>query len=170
MIEEQGIITEVKTLPDGQTGIAVQTAIKTTCGSCAAKANCSTSVIAQYFTPAAQALYFTTKQNVHVGQQVTLGIRENTLLKASFLIYILPLLVFILSFWLTQNILTNSAFDHELVTLSVALSTTFFAFVGVNRFVKQARHTFTPTLCQILPAQTQSSVHVVDVQTSSPKR
>ena len=169
MIEERGTITALKTLPDGQTGIEVQTSVKTTCGSCSAKKSCSTSVIAEHFTPNSEALYFTTDQEVQVGQSVALGIRENTLLKASFMVYVLPLLSFISTFMMAQWALQYTVFDHELIHLLAALISTLGVLVWVSRQTKKKHNQYTPNLCYILPVQSTTQSQVIKVQTTLPK-
>lgn len=169
MIEERGIITALKALPDGQTGIAVQTSVKTTCGSCSAKKSCSTSVIAEHFTPNSEALYFTTDQDVQVGQSVALGIREDTLLKASFMVYVLPLLSFIGTFMVAQWALRDTLFDHELIHLLGAVMSTLGVLIWVSRQTKKQHNEFAPNLCHILPVQSATQSQVIKVHAIAPK-
>src|SRR6056300_763767 len=169
MIEERGTITALRPLPDGQTGIEVQTSVKTTCGSCSAKKSCSTSVIAEHFTPNSEALYFTTDQEVQVGQSVALGIREDTLLKASFMVYVLPLLSFISTFMMAQWALQYTVFDHELIHLLAALISTLGVLVWVSRQTKKKHNQYAPNLCHILPVQSTTQSQVIKVQATLPK-
>ena len=169
MIEERGTITAITELPDGQTGIEVHTSVKTTCGSCSAKKSCSTSVIAEHFTPHSDALYFTTDQAVQVGQSVTLGIREETLLKASFMVYILPLCSFIGTFIVAQWAFSQTVLDHELFHLLCAVLSTLGILVYVSRQTKNKHNQYAPNLCHILPVQTTAQSTILKVQASSPK-
>ena len=79
MIIEQGVVTHVDTNDDQKQVIEVTTAIKTTCGSCQAQNNCSTSVIAKFFTPKAEAYQFVVDEPVYEGQFRRVGYQRITL-------------------------------------------------------------------------------------------
>ncbi len=153
MLEEQGVIEAVETTSEGKTVIAVQTSVKTTCGTCAAKSSCGTSTLAEYFTPKADVLYFETEQPVSVGQTVSLGIREQQVLFASFLVYLLPLLWFIAVVVVVPILFSATVWAHELVTLALALATTLIVYKVIKAYLKMHEARFAPHLCHILPIQ-----------------
>ncbi|GBL04690.1 SoxR reducing system RseC family protein [Glaciecola sp. KUL10] len=138
MIEEMGVVKKV----EGEF-VWVETQVKTTCGSCQAKSNCGTSVIAKVFNPKAELLRLKSPINLKVGQQVKLGIPEETLVSASALVYLLPLSVFMLTIFSTQ-----SAFAlHELFSLFFGLFGALISFWWVSRYSKtQQTSSFSPII------------------------
>jgi len=151
MIIEQGVVTQIQPSENGQQVIAVTTAIKTTCGSCQAESNCSTSVIAKFFTPKAEAYEFIVNEPVSVGQFVELGISESRLVQASFMLYLLPILIFVLSMTVSATVLEETALSHELIVLAISLVSTLVGFVLISRWLKQDNKEYAPALCRILP-------------------
>ena len=153
MIIEQGVVTRVDTNDAQQQVIEVTTAIKTTCGSCQAQNNCSTSVIAKFFTPKAEAYQFVVDEPVLAGQFVELGISESRLLQASFMLYLLPILIFVLSISLFGYVLQDTGFSHELISLALGGLVTMMGFVLISGWLKKDNQEYAPKLCRILPLQ-----------------
>jgi len=87
MIEEPAIVIESR----GDLA-RVETQRKTTCGGCAATNTCGTSVLAKVFGQKRTILTVRNPIGADAGEQVILGLPEASLPKASFLLYILPLL------------------------------------------------------------------------------
>ena len=165
MIIEQGIITDITHTADNEQVIAVSTAIKTTCGSCQAQSNCSTSVVAKFFTPKAEAFTFTVHETVSLGQQVELGISENRLVQVSFYLYLLPIMVFVIATALSIELLAGTAFGHELVALLVGFITTLGTFVIISGKLKADKQQSTPSLLKILPVKPEFSEQAIQIQT-----
>jgi sigma-E factor negative regulatory protein RseC len=170
MIEEQGVITAIQQDPEGRTVIAVKTAIKTTCSSCQAKDNCGTSALATYFAPKPEHLYFVTDQPVQIGQQVSLGIREQHLLTASFLVYIAPLLLFISTILLVQWAFAGSWAAHELVSLVIGILISALAYKRLSRLLQQQYKQYQPELCHILPVQPSGDIAIVNLHSDKPTK
>lgn len=172
MLEEQGIITEIDKTSEGKTVIAVKTAVKTTCGSCAVKSSCGTSSLAEYFTPKSDTLFFETDQSVTVGQTVSLGIREQNVLRASFLVYLLPLIVFICVVIGVPWLFADTVIAHELVTLLLAVLITWGIYVWLQRYLNNQADNFAPQLCHVLPNQVvpkASQISVTNIDESVTK-
>ena len=87
MIEEPGVVVAVDA-----DGIWVATQRKTTCGSCAAKAACGQGIL-NSLSADKQPQMIKVRSDLHLceGDQVTLGISEESLLRSTFLVYMLPL-------------------------------------------------------------------------------
>jgi len=92
MIEETGVIKNVDA-----NHITVQTQMKNACASCAQKSHCGTGVIARAVASRIHEVEIAVAatENLQAGQQVTLGIPEETLLSASASVYLLPLFALI---------------------------------------------------------------------------
>ncbi len=87
MIEERGVVISVET-----DGVWVATQRKTTCGSCSAKAACGQGILAALSAdkkPHIVKVHSDLK--LRKGDQVTLGISEQSLVHSAFLVYMLPL-------------------------------------------------------------------------------
>lgn len=87
MIEAAGIVREVD---DGRALVEVQR--RTACGGCASQGGCGTSVIAAWFGRRPSRLWVRAATPVRVGEPVVIGLPEATLLHASLLMYLLPVL------------------------------------------------------------------------------
>ncbi len=89
MIEESGVVIAVEA-----DGVWVATQRKTTCGSCVAKAACGQGLLNSL---SADKKPHTVKVHsdlqLRAGDQVTLGIPEDSLIRGAFLVYMLPLLL-----------------------------------------------------------------------------
>lgn len=89
MIEEPGVVVAVEA-----DGVWVATQRKTTCGSCAAKAACGQGLLNSLAADKKpHQVKVATDLVLRAGDQVTLGISENTLVRGAFLVYMLPLLM-----------------------------------------------------------------------------
>lgn len=112
MIEEMGTVIAVE-----DDGVWVETQIKTTCSSCQASESCPTSTVAKAFSPKANHVKLQVPCSLVVGQQVKMGISELALLRASWMVYMVPLLLLLVSAttlsWLIPNL-------HELIVLLCA--------------------------------------------------
>jgi sigma-E factor negative regulatory protein RseC len=138
MIEEMGLVKKVDA-----PYVWVETQIKTTCGSCQAKSNCGTSVIAKIFNPKAELLRLKSPIDLSVGQQVKLGIPEETLVSVSALVYLFPLCIFMVTIVATQSIFSL----HELISLVFGVSTALLSFWWVSRYSKsQKTSSFSPII------------------------
>lgn len=87
MIEETAIVLN----SDGDRA-QVETQRKTTCGACAATNTCGTSVLSKWLGRKRTVLTVSNPIGAKAGERVVLGFPETSLPKASFLLYILPLL------------------------------------------------------------------------------
>ncbi|AWL11399.1 Protein RseC [Saliniradius amylolyticus] len=148
MIEEVGTITEVK---DGY--IWVKTQIKTTCGGCAANDDCGTGSIAKALSPRAQTLVFAWDEAAHIGQQVKLGIPEQSLLGASVLMYLFPLLTLIAAALLADWALPRLGLNGELWVVLSSFAATAACFYWLRGCFKDSRRAqrFQPQLLCLLP-------------------
>lgn len=93
MIEEPGIVLAVDT-----DGVWVATQRKTTCGSCSAKAACGQGILNSLSADKQpHTIKVRSDLQLREGDQVTLGVSENALVRSAFLVYMLPLLAMLAS-------------------------------------------------------------------------
>lgn len=93
MLVEKGEIVEVE-----DSALVVQVIQQSTCGSCAAQKGCGQGVLAKYLTGShliRVALKHRSGSDFSVGEEVELGIEEFAMLRAAFLVYLVPLVTMI---------------------------------------------------------------------------
>ena len=150
MIEEIGTVIEVQKRQSGQF-IRIATEVKSTCGSCHAKDNCGTG-----------------DEKVEVGQDVKLGIAESMLLRASLLVYMLPLITMLIVATVTTLLLSNYAIEGEGWVILSSLLAAFLSFLGVKRYIAaHSREQFEPHLLAVLPSL-KTQVDCIDVNIIQP--
>lgn len=146
MIEEVGVVVAQR-----DNDIAVRTQIKTTCGSCQAQDNCGTGAIARALTPRDEVLSFTTDLPVQIGSRVRIGIPEEALLKASFFLYLMPLIGLLVSGLFFSWLLPQLGVNHEAWIVLATLISTFLSFVWLSGWLKsQEQQHYKPRLLGIL--------------------
>lgn len=99
MIEERGVVTAVS----GDYAW-VRTERKTACGQCAVNGACGTSLLERFFGRRPSELSALNQVGAGVGDEVTVGISEQSLLKASVAAYLTPVLGLILGAWAGQTL------------------------------------------------------------------
>jgi|TARA_B110000902_G_scaffold141147_1_gene162993 sigma-E factor negative regulatory protein RseC len=151
MIEEIGVICAIE-YHNSQQVVLVETQIKSTCGSCEAQSNCGTGAIAKVFASKRETLRFRLNEMVEVGQKVSLGIPEENLLKASALVYCLPLFALVLSALVGQSILPLIGLIAEGWLILFSAFSTYFTFRFVRRFLSRSdQGDFHPRILRIFP-------------------
>ena len=98
MIEEQGRVISA----EGDT-VWIETERKTVCSSCNARNGCGQH-LAEKYRPSSAFAYIRaySEWSLSEGDRVMVGIPENTLLKASAVVYLLPLLLIMAALWFSQ--------------------------------------------------------------------
>ncbi|MFB1486492.1 MULTISPECIES: SoxR reducing system RseC family protein [unclassified Thiocapsa] len=90
MIETPATVVDVKP------GVAwVETVRQSACGHCESAGSCGTSVLAKLFGAPRSRLRIDDAQGLRVGEQVVIGIPDGTLVRASFVAYLIPLVFLI---------------------------------------------------------------------------
>jgi sigma-E factor negative regulatory protein RseC len=90
MIQENGIVTKV----DG-TIAWVETQRKSACESCSANKGCGSAVLSKVMGNKRNLVEVTNHSDLRVGDEVVLGLEEIALVKGSFAVYMVPLLLMI---------------------------------------------------------------------------
>ncbi|WP_416307775.1 SoxR reducing system RseC family protein [Neptunicella sp. SCSIO 80796] len=152
MIEETGIITAINGAQ-----ICVETQIKSTCSGCQVNSHCGTGVVARALSPKKQQLVLDCYQQVQIGQQVKLGIPEQTLLAASALVYLLPVVTLLLTVILAQLWL-----ETEGAVIVTALITSTLSFMAVRLLLQRQPEQYQPKLIAVIP----QSISVTQIATS----
>jgi sigma-E factor negative regulatory protein RseC len=153
MIEEIGVICAIEQ-HNSQQIVIVETQIKSTCGSCEAQSNCGVGAIAKVFATKRETLRFRLNEMVEVGQKVSLGIPEENLLKASAMVYCLPLLALVMSALIGQTILPLVGMIAEGWLILFTAICSFLTFMFVRRFLSSSdQGDFDPLILKVFPLE-----------------
>jgi sigma-E factor negative regulatory protein RseC len=153
MIEEIGVVCSIEQ-HNNQQVVMVETQIKSTCGSCEAQSNCGTGAIAKVFANKREMLRFQLNELVEVGQKVSLGIPEENLLKASALVYCLPLFALVLSALVGQALLPLVGLMAEGWLILCSVICTYLTFRFVRRYLSSAdQGDFYPRILKVFPLE-----------------
>lgn len=127
MIEEEGRVMAVE-----EDGVWVETIRKTTCSSCSARHGCGQHLSEKY-TSSKKHSYIKAISDIVLSEddKVVVGIPEGALVKASMLVYLLPLVFMLGSLWLATSLGWN-----DMATLVMAFSGLFLGFLPA-RFLGQ---------------------------------
>ena len=102
------MITELGRVIKVEDGFAwVETSVKSSCSSCAAKGNCGTSAVAEAVAGKTVVNKVNNDLGAELGDQVEIGIEEDTLIYGAFYLYLVPLITAIVfalisQFWLVR--------------------------------------------------------------------
>lgn len=156
MLEEVGVVSAVQQQSGSQL-ISVQTQIKSTCGSCEAQSNCGTGAIAKVLASKPEDLQFYYDGRVSVGQKVKLGIPEQSLLKASSLVYLLPLVALLFAAVLAELILPKLGLTGESWVILFAFIAAAIAFKCIGIYMNNRNYDeFHPQILSVMPLEPQN--------------
>ncbi|MEP0176614.1 MAG: SoxR reducing system RseC family protein [Paraglaciecola sp.] len=162
MIEEIGIVSDIKQQNNNQI-IWVETQVKSTCSSCSAQSNCGTGSIAKALVRKKELLRFMVKEKVKLGQKVKIGIPEESILKASFLVYLIPVGVLLFAAVLLQVLLPVLGLMGEAWTIIFSFLCAFLSFIAVKMHLKNNdSDEFYPHIISVIPLE-QERVDVKQV-------
>ena len=149
------MITETATVVSVEgDSITVSASVKTGCSQCQVSENCGTSAVAKAFTPRQQLLTLRSPMPVRIGDSVVIGIPEQKILLASWLVYIVPLLTLIGGV-IALNLYTNW---HELVVFSSGLLLAGLSAKGISIFLAGSQST---QMQPVLVSRTTDKSHPV---------
>lgn len=147
MIEEQGKVVALQ-----NEWAWVETERKTACGHCSANKGCGTSVLASVFGKKANAIAVMKTLPVKVGDEVIIGIEEDSLVRGSLLIYALPL-VLLIAFGLLGEVVGGQIFvgKNDAVTAIFSMLGLAVGFLWLRHISAQLRRDprFQPKLLHI---------------------
>lgn len=117
-----------------QNGIAdLKCQTQSACGSCSAKKACGTSLLPELTgEKGEQFLQIETITPLKIGQQVQIGLSENSFLTATLLLYAIPLINI-----LFITILMANWQIHELIKASFIFITTFICYFAIRVYLRK---------------------------------
>lgn len=135
MIEETSRVIAVK---HGQAFVSALR--QSSCGHCSARAGCGTSVLSRYVGRRSMEMWVDDPIGVEVNDEVVIQMHEGGLLKASFLLYLLPLLLFIGFAMLGEHFSQNLRLDSEWLIIGFSLFGLLTAYAWLRRFEQKIIH------------------------------
>lgn len=147
MVEETGTVVEIRS-----NSIVVEVLKTSACQSCKAKQGCGQAVLSEWghSDKQAQKNHFDipTTQEANVGDRVVLGLPEDAVSSAAFLVYIVPLIVSFIALILTQRFVESEGV--QLVVMTLAFGLTFLVLRAISsrnqaQFVPEILRLSTPS-------------------------
>ena len=130
MITENAIVVSIE---NNQTWIETQR--KSACGQCSANKGCGTSVLSKVVGNKLSTMKAINKINAQVGDEVIVGLNENSLLKGAFMAYLLPLFYLFLFSFIGQFIANYFQIQNsELVIITFAVIGFYFGMKKLKVF------------------------------------
>lgn len=117
MIEETARVVAV----EGQYAL-LQTQRQSACQSCSVKTGCGTSVVSQVVGQRSSQLKVENILHARVGDEVVIGLMENSLVKGSLLIYALPILLMLGCGLLGDSVAQSYDYNRDLLASGFALT------------------------------------------------
>lgn len=130
MITENAIVVSIE---NNQTWIETQR--KSACGQCSANKGCGTSVLSKVIGNKISKIKAINNINAQVGDEVVVGLNEQSMLKGAFMVYMLPLILLFLFSIVGQLISDNlQMHNSELLVIFFAISGFYIGMRKVKSF------------------------------------
>lgn len=146
MITETATVIEIK---NNETWVETQR--QSTCGQCSASKGCGTSVLSKVIGNKFSRMKAINNINAKVGDEVSVGLNENVLLKGAFMAYLLPLM-FLFAFSLIGQLISNklNLGNNEVVIILFAALGFYLGLKKLNHFSKSIKNDedFQPVILQ----------------------
>lgn len=141
MIEENAVVAKIE---NGQ--VWVESKQGSGCSGCQQKASCSTSALSKLVKKRSVAVDSAFKLNV--GDEVVVGIEEGILLRASLMLYLLPLIFMFLGGGLGSWLIPQNFEFRELLIAGSAIGSLLLSLMLINKI--QALLLFNPKACPVV--------------------
>lgn len=130
MITENAIVVLIE---NNQTWIETQR--KSACGECSANKGCGTSVLSKVIGNKLSRIKAINNINAQVGDEVVIGLNEQSLLKGAFMIYMWPLILLFLFSFVGQLVSENLQIqNNEFIVISFAVIGFYLGMRKVKSF------------------------------------
>ncbi len=123
--------------------VTLTTERESTCGQCAMKKGCGTGLMSRHIGNRFNQITLQTSSPLRCGQAVTVAVEEDQLLRAAFLMYLLPLITLFAAALLARMINLNTLSELAAGTMGL-----LFGLWLVRRISQQQKARFTITLLE----------------------
>lgn len=135
MIEENAVVAKIE-----HNQVWVESKPKQGCGGCLQKSSCSTSVLDKFIKK--RSIAVDCEIELKPGDEVIIGISEGILIKASLLLYMLPLVVMVLSGASAEALLPSAYENADLVIAGTAISALLLSLWAIAKLQQSFFFTF----------------------------
>ena len=135
MIEENAIVAKIE-----HNQVWVESKPKQGCGGCLQKSSCSTSVLDKFIKK--RSIAVDCDIEIKAGDEVVIGISEGVLIKASLLLYMLPLLVMVLCGAVAEAFLPSGYEYADLAIAGAAISALLLSLWAISKLHQSFFYTF----------------------------
>lgn len=163
MIEEHARVIAI----EGETAW-VETHRKSTCGSCSAKNSCGSSLLERFVGQRSSRLAVSRVADIEEGDEVVLGLEEGNLLRGSFAVYMLPILLMLLMAVIAQALLAERWLTSETSSILGGLTGLGLGLFWLKGYAKRALigGRFRPVILRRIAGGRQSNtVNVINRET-----
>ena len=115
MLKESGRIIDIKII-DGEKNAVVECISKSACKSCSSNDNCGVGVVAKNLNDKSHLLSIPYKEGMIVNEEIELFIENKDIVKSSLIVYLIPLITFVLG-----TLLGYSFLDNEPAIIAISL-------------------------------------------------
>ena len=115
MLKESGRIIDIKII-DGEKNAVVECISKSACKSCSSNDNCGVGVVAKNLNDKSHLLFIPYKEGMIVNGEIELFIENKDIVKSSLIVYLIPLITFVLG-----TLLGYSFLDNEPAIIAISL-------------------------------------------------
>ena len=112
----------------------IETQRQSTCGQCSANKGCGTSVLSKVIGNKLSRMKAINKIDAQVGDEVVVGLNENSLLRGAFMSYLLPLLYLFVFSMFGQLITNNLQMNSEIVIIGFAILGFYLGMQHLKKF------------------------------------
>lgn len=127
----------------------VQTQSKTGCSSCKVSSTCGSGIVNKAFSHKVFVTPLKNTLNAHINDEVEVGIPEDLVLKASLIVYLLPLICLMLALTLSSFLLPDLSELGSIVSATLGLVVGFAGVSWLSRRKTQQRQ-LEPVLLKIV--------------------
>lgn len=142
MIEEQAQVVEIK-----GNRLMLQAQTQSTCGACAAKKGCGTSLLSKVVGRKFSQFQADNNINAKVGDTVVVGIAEDALVKGSLVMYAIPVLAMLIFALLADYFINVAPLKDLFIAASAIMGLVFGSLLARWYFQRQSSvHLFAPVI------------------------
>ncbi|AUD78341.1 sigma E positive regulator RseC/MucC [Kangiella profundi] len=149
-MNQSNMLTEIgRVVAKENDTVWVQTQSKTGCSSCQVNTVCGSGIVSKAFSHKVFVTPLKNKVNANIDDEVEVGIPDNLVVRASFMVYLVPLISMILALLVWQFWLTNSSELSSILAAATGLAIGFVVTHLYSRYAAQNGQT-EPVLLRIV--------------------
>jgi len=127
MLKESGRIIDIQTIHGEKTAI-VECISKSACKSCSSNDNCGVGVVAKNLSDKAHHLSLPYREGMSINDSIDLFVNNKDIVKSSLIVYIVPLLFFVIGTLLAYLLLSS-----EPIIILISLLSLFIGVVSAKK-------------------------------------